>query len=115
MSSSLCRKIFVITILVLLGLMVTIQALGAPTKPEMVTLTKEQWDGLNNKLEIWAYGFLLFIAKELWDIFKNRGKNLADIEKSIEKMNESIKNLATKEYAREVARDEVLHARDLQR
>lgn len=90
-------------------------ALGAPTKAEVVTLTKDQWDSLNNKLELWAYGFLAFIAKEVWDIFKNRGKNLSDIEKSITAMNETIKSLVTKDEAQDISRREIKHYHDIQR
>lgn len=101
--------------LILLGLIVATQTLAAPTKSEMMVITKEQWDSLNNKLGLWAYAFIAFIAKEIWESFKNRGKSLADIEKSISAINETIKGLATREDARRIARDEVKHYDDLQR
>ena len=96
-------------------LLVITQALAAPTKEQMVTLTKDQWDSLNSKLELWAYGFLAFIAKEVWDIFKNRGKNLSYIEKSITAMNETIKSLVTKDEAQDISRREIKHYHDIQR
>lgn len=90
-------------------------AVPTEAREQMVTITKEQWASLNNKLELWAYGFLAFLAKEAWDIFKNRGKNLVDIEKGIERINETMKGLATKEYVQEETRKAVSHYHDIQR
>ncbi len=99
--------------LILLGLLVTIQAVGAPTKTEMVTLTKEQWDSLNSKLELWAYGFLAFLAKEVWEIVKGKGKKLGDIEMKVNQILTKLENVATKDEAREISRNEVKHYHEI--
>lgn len=100
--------------LVLLGL-TGLQSEAAQTKPETITLTVEQWNALNQKLEYWIWGLLAFAARELWGFFKNKGKTLADLEKSNQQILAKLETLVTKDEAQEISRLEIKHYHDISR
>ncbi len=50
-----------------------------------------------------------FALKELWEAFKGRGRKLGEIEKSNTKILTMLEGLATRDEARRIARDEIIH------
>jgi hypothetical protein len=92
---------------------------GAVTKPEVITIPKEQWDSLNEKLNYWFIGIAAFVLKELWNAFRNKGKDIDTTLKALVASNTEIKitllNLATKEYVQEKAKEAVEHYHEVSR
>ncbi len=76
-------------------------------------VSKGDIEDISKKLNYWFLTVLGFVALELYRAYQKRGDNtektLSDLVRAVERIETKLESTATKDEARQMARDEVIH------